>query len=342
MREKNKKLLKKLFAGVFVISGLLVGLSLYDYRLSAKLNQEAQQLAFSSSAVIASQEQYYESHVIAPAETMIAIEAEFVDENIPLAPAPSEERTQAMTEQKPQEITKEPAEEALTLIEQTEAVVEQAEVVAEQTESVVEQTPEVPQNEDIQLMMSLELQKLQETNARVFGWIRIPDTPVDYPLIRVRDNNEYLRRAWDGSYSYSGCIFLECRNDVGLGDFNTLIYGHKMGQGKMFGSLQNYQKQEYADEHPYIYIATEDAVKRYEIFAAYEAEVVSDTYRLIFENDEQKEKALQHYLESSVIESEHIPSAKDNILTLSTCIGTGITAQRWVVQAVLTEILLRK
>ena len=182
----------------------------------------------------------------------------------------------------------------------------------------------------------MDLDALRQTNERVLGWIHIPDSAIDYPLLQVQNNNEYLRRAWDGTPNQAGCIFLECKNSRDFSDFNTLIYGHYMRNGKMFGSLHYYQEQEYRDAHPYIYIVTDESVRRYEVFAAYEADVVSNTYRLYFEDDGRKQSVLDYYLDSSVVESDIVPTVEDHILTLSTCTGTGTYDTRWVVQAVLT------
>lgn len=190
--------------------------------------------------------------------------------------------------------------------------------------------------ESVQFLLELNLDALRQTNEDVLGWIYIPDTPVDYPLMRVKDNNEYLRRAWDGSANNAGCIFLECRNSHDFSDFNTLIYGHALRNGKMFRSLLNYREQEYRDSHPYVYIVTDEWVRRYEVFSAYEADVVSDTYRLVFEHDARKQSALDEWMEQSVLERELVPTVEDSILTLSTCTGTGTYETRWVVQAVLT------
>lgn len=213
----------------------------------------------------------------------------------------------------------------------------------------VPMAPEPEQNEPeqkaleehAQFLLELDLDVLRQTNERVLGWIHIPGSPVDYPLLQVHNNNEYLRRAWDGTPNQAGCIFLECRNSRDFSDFNTLIYGHYMRNGKMFGSLHRYQEQEYRDAHRYIYIVTDESVRRYEVFAAYEADVVSDTYRLYFEDDARKQSVLDFYTGKSVVDSEKIPAVEDNILTLSTCTGTGTYDTRWVVQAVLDGEFVR-
>ena len=194
---------------------------------------------------------------------------------------------------------------------------------------------QAPLDEAAQFLLAQDLDALREVNPAVLGWICIPDTPISYPLLAVADNQEYLRRAWDGTKSNAGCIFLECKNQQNLNDFNTIIYGHYMKNGSMFGSLHEYKYQDYLEAHPAVYIVTDDCVRRYEIFASYEADVVSDTYRLYFEDDARREDCLAQYLEQSVVDSGLLPTARDSVLTLSTCTGSGYQT-RWVVQAVLT------
>lgn len=193
-----------------------------------------------------------------------------------------------------------------------------------------------PLEENALFLTQLDLDTLRETNEDVLGWIYIPDSAISYPLIRAADNQEYLRRAWDGTSSQVGCIFLECKNRSDFSDFNTIIYGHYMNDGTMFGSLHDYKEQDYWDTHPYIYIVTDEGVRRYQVFSAYEAGITEDTYRLYFENDARKQSALEFYMESSIRESGLSLETDDRILTLSTCTEFAAIQTRWVVQAVLT------
>lgn len=198
-------------------------------------------------------------------------------------------------------------------------------------ENVQEQLPE-----EMRFLLEVDLDILRETNEDVIGWIYLPNSVISFPLMRSEDNSEYLNLTWDLTYSRSGSIFLERRNSPELSDFHTLIYGHNWKDGKMFSELTEYRDQEYADSHPWVYIVTDDAVLRYEVFSAYTADVVSDTYRLVFEDDARKQSVIDFYLEQSEIQCALIPTTEDRILTLSTCTGLGIDGIRWVVHTVLT------
>ena len=197
-------------------------------------------------------------------------------------------------------------------------------------------TEEDPLDENVLRLQNWNLASLQTVNPDVIGWILLPGTQINHPLLHTTDNSTYLHTAWDGSYSTSGSIFLETRSNPDFKDFNTIIYGHHMRNGSMFAPLMEYKNAEFLESHPYIYIATEDGIRKYTVFAAYEASVTSDTYRLVFRNTAQKQTALDSYLERSVWDSPITPTVSDRILTLSTCTGTGRYETRWVVQAILT------
>ena len=206
----------------------------------------------------------------------------------------------------------------------------------------VPQPEEVPTpDEAAQSLMDTDLDALRQVNEKVLGWIHIPDSDVSYPLLQVSDNNEFLRRSWDGTPNNVGCIFMECSNQPDFSDLNTLIYGHFMKNGTMFGSLHYYRDQAYWDGHPYIYIVTDEVIRRYRVFSTYEADLVSDTYRIFPERNQRWQTALDYYVESSVISGTELPTAEDHILTLSTCTGTGTYHSRWVLQAYLDEIYPR-
>lgn len=181
-------------------------------------------------------------------------------------------------------------------------------------------------------MASIDLAALREVNEDVLGWIRIPDTNIDYPLLQGEDNEYYLKHTWDRKWNSVGSVFMECMNSPDLTDYNTILYGHNMGDGSMFAGLHEYEEETYWQEHPYVYLLTDAGVYRYEIFAGYRAEVESPTYGLSFNQQTTKEKFLNHAQESSVFHTGILPQGQDRVLTLSTCTGAGYAA-RWVVQA---------
>ena len=200
------------------------------------------------------------------------------------------------------------------------------------TEETVPVQPAIPMDEAARFLRQVDVFSLRQVNNEVLGWIYIPDTAVSYPLMCTTERDKYLKLAWDGTPNGSGSIFLEKSNRRDFTDFNTIIYGHHITNGTMFQPLMNYKDSAFFDSHPFVYITTGSKIYRYRIFAAYEAPVESDTYRLYFADDTAKRAAIDYYLQGR---TDLVLSPEDHILTLSTCTGTGIYTTRWVVQGVL-------
>lgn len=186
-------------------------------------------------------------------------------------------------------------------------------------------------------LASIDLAALREVNPDVVGWIYIPNSMVNYPLMQGEDNQFYLEHTWEGSENPYGSIFLEQRSSPDLTDFNTLIYGHNMRNGSMFGGLSSYGYQWFWEWNRYIYIVTDSGILRYEIFSSYLANIDSATYRIRFPESEDREAFLDMALENSQISTGLTPGSADRIITLSTCTGMGYESRR-VVHAYLKMI----
>ena len=211
--------------------------------------------------------------------------------------------------------------------------------VPEETEAPT--VPQAPLEEEALFLMELDLTPMQEKNADVLGWIHIADGAISYPLMRSYDNYDYLYLTWEKRFSNAGSVFLECKNNRDLQDFNTIIYGHHMYDGSVFSQLVNYREEAYLQEHPCIYIVTGEELRRYEIFSVYETPLSSDSYRLYYPDDGVKQTALDYFVGSSQYQTGIVPTVDDYILTLSTCVGNSTYNTRWVVQAKLTGIWTR-
>ena len=196
-------------------------------------------------------------------------------------------------------------------------------------------------DEYVKTLSAIDLEALQKKNPDVVGWILIPGTQVDFPLLQGEDNEYYLKRTWDGERNNMGSIFLETENSPDFTDFNTIVYGHNMNDGSMFAEIKQYIDQDYAAQHPYVYIRSGEGVFRYEVFAAYEAGVESATYGLSFNQEKTRINFLAEAEKQSEIHMGIEPALTDRILTLSTCTGTGYSS-RWVVQASLKMLYAPK
>lgn len=203
------------------------------------------------------------------------------------------------------------------------------------TDGAGEAPEEVPVWQDpyAQALKDMDFSALRQQNPDVLGWILIPGTRVSYPVVQGTDNSYYLDHTWRGGKNSVGAIFMECRNSGNLSDFNTIIYGHRMNNRSMFGTLSQYKSRSYWQAHPYVYLTDDSGTHRYEIFAAGEVSVDSDVYRLGLRSDSSRQSFLDSCLALSALNTGVTPHTYDKVLTLSTCTGNG-HATRWVVQAV--------
>lgn len=176
-------------------------------------------------------------------------------------------------------------------------------------------------------------------NKDIYAWIYIPDTKIDYPVLRhPTDNTYYLNHKLNGKSGYPGCIYTEDYNEKDFSDPVTVVYGHNMKNGSMFAGLHKYSDSEYMAEHPYVYIYTPDGMLVYRIFAAHE----HSNEHLLYGKDFTNDVLMQGYIDeiknarSMVsVEDEGIEVDVDShILTLSTCISNKPN-NRFLVQGVL-------
>jgi sortase B len=91
--------------------------------------------------------------------------------------------------------------------------------------------------------------KLGKLSKDCAAWVSVKDTKIDYPIMQGKDNSEYLNMDPYGEYFLSGSIFLDYRNNPNFTDQYSLVYGHHMEEGAMFGALDSYKKEDYFKKH---------------------------------------------------------------------------------------------
>lgn len=207
----------------------------------------------------------------------------------------------------------------------------------EPSEETEEQTsPLDPLPEEALELANIDLEALRAVNADVVGWIAIPGTTLSYPLMQGEDNQYYLTRSWKGERSSGGSVFLDSASNGDLMDFHTIVYGHRMRNGTMFGTIRYYNKPSYWREHPSIYVVLDDTIYQYDIFSAEKAGVRSVVFRLDIKEKHLEEEFLSYCVDHSVIDTGPPPETDGRFLTLSTCTGNGY-ANRWVVHGALAH-----
>ena len=81
------------------------------------------------------------------------------------------------------------------------------------------------------------------------GWLTVDGTNIDYPVMQGKDNNSYLNTDPFGNYSLTGSIFLDSRSSPDFSDEYSVVYGHHMDYGKMFGALDDFLNEKYLKQH---------------------------------------------------------------------------------------------
>ena len=81
----------------------------------------------------------------------------------------------------------------------------------------------------------------QAENDAMIGWLVLPGTMIDYPVMGGKDSSRYAEQNYDGKYDKYGTPYLAetCRTD--FSDYFSVIYGHDMNNSTMFGSLERFQ-----------------------------------------------------------------------------------------------------
>lgn len=166
---------------------------------------------------------------------------------------------------------------------------------------------------------------LAEENPDFAGWLSIPDTPIDYPVMFTPQEPEYyLRRAFDGSDAVSGSLFVG--EGCTPGGAHVIIYGHNMNDGSMFGSLAQYAEKDYAAAHPVIRFDTLDGTGEYRVLAAFYSRAYTpgeEGFRYYQYTDLSQPEVFTEYVqkaeEVSLYDMGVETSQGGRLLTLSTC-----------------------
>lgn len=188
--------------------------------------------------------------------------------------------------------------------------------------------------------LEVDFDKLRKSNEDIVAWLYLPDTSLSYPVAAAnskRDEGYYLTHSYQGRSSSAGTLFIESWADTEFADKNTLIHGHRMNSGAMFGNLYKYTRQSYYESHPFMELYTPEGNWYVRIFASYEAELGDFYVKTEFDGDADFSAYIKMCLEASDIDTGITPKKGDRIVTLVTCVLGQDTARR-VVQGVLEKM----
>lgn len=183
---------------------------------------------------------------------------------------------------------------------------------------------------------------LAGVNGDFTAVLHVPALSITYPVVKSKDNEDYLHKTFEGKVNFAGSIFLDANAKGSYDHKNTFIFGHNMKNGTMFGKLKYFLRDDQlANSNPYVFLCRPDGITRYRIFTYYLTTVESPIY-----NDFEGEKGYDQYvsLVKRLSSYRHFPkesidfSLRPDIITLSTCSGPSGGDQRFIVQAALEEV----
>ena len=182
------------------------------------------------------------------------------------------------------------------------------------------------------------INSLAKINPEIYGWINIPGTNINYPIVLGDDNDRYISYDFYGNESSLGAIFADFRAyDNILDNKNLVIYGHNIRtKGVMFNHLLKYQDKEFFDKNEYIYIYTTNGYYKYKVFAFYQTSVEFNYTKMYFPNDSDLSAFVSDVAGKSMFKREGMNYSGEQIITLSTCTN-GEANERYALHAVLCD-----
>ena len=182
-----------------------------------------------------------------------------------------------------------------------------------------------------------DLAALQSENPDCVGWLTIPDTSVDYPVVWTPEKPEhYLRRDFYGNSASGGTPFLDGRNQAQAKGQNLILYGHNMLDGSMFKPVLQYLTPNFQVTHEDIYLELDGIQYHYQVIAALETSTRSPVYAYTDLSDStEMEDFRSMLLEETSLDA--IPQA-EGYLTLSTCNNQGGDSRVLVIAALVEEV----
>lgn len=108
-----------------------------------------------------------------------------------------------------------------------------------------------------------------QQNDDLVGWIKVPNTEINHPVVQYKNNDYYLTHNFEKKYDYRGAIFMDYRNDSVNLDSNTIIYGHNAYDTTMFSELVQYEDVEFYKNSPIIEFNTLENTYKWKIYGVF-------------------------------------------------------------------------
>lgn len=173
----------------------------------------------------------------------------------------------------------------------------------------------------------LEVNELKKQNSDIVGWLEIPNTSINYPVLQGTDNQYYMTHNYKKQKSKNGSIFLTKDYDWNIPSSNLLIYGHNLNNGTMFQELLKYSSKSFYEQHPRIRFTTVSDDSEYEIIAVFKSRVYYQSEKNVFryyffvnaETEQEYNDFVTNAKNASLYNIEATATFGEQLITLSTC-----------------------
>ncbi len=168
---------------------------------------------------------------------------------------------------------------------------------------------------------------LKEQNSDMVGWIEIPQTTINYPVMQTKDDPEfYIRKNFEKEYSFSGTPFADAAADIDGEGGNVVVYAHNMKNDTMFSVLENYLNYSFWEQNKLINFSTSETKMQYEVFSSFiiDTDIRNPEALVAYQSLNsaapiEVDEYLEFLKQKSVYQTDISPDIGDSFLTLSTC-----------------------
>ena len=162
---------------------------------------------------------------------------------------------------------------------------------------------------------------LKAENSDIIGWIQVPASGIEYPVLQGDSNDEYLHTSVSGEWRTAGSIFLDSQNSPDMTDLHSIIYGHNMRNGSMFANLKEFNTPGILEACPYFWVSTPKKDLLYQIVSIHTAVTGGESFTLFPETA--RNPAFNGWMEKEINKSNIECKLPDRyikrMVTLSTC-----------------------
>lgn len=177
---------------------------------------------------------------------------------------------------------------------------------------------------------------LSALNPQIKAWVTLDDTAIDLPIVQASDNSFYLTRRFDGKKNKLGTPFIDAANTGDFSDRHTVIYGHAVKSGAMFGSFWEYENPNYYKRHPELTLSLPDGSQyTLSVFSCARVDAVRSAIPVSFSSENAFLAYIDELHELSAFTSNVAITADDRIVSFCVCLPDD-DGQRLLVSCKLT------